>query len=149
MNIRTATPADAPTITDFNLRLARETEELELDLKTVTAGVDGLLCDSSRGVYFVAEIDGQIAGQLCITYEWSDWRNGNIWWIQSVYVKQEFRGRGIFSSLCGHLEKLAAQEKDVCGLRLYMEKDNERARRAYEKLGLRQTHYVVFEKMLR
>jgi GNAT superfamily N-acetyltransferase len=148
MRIRLAIPADAPVITDFNIRLAKETEHVDLDVKTVTAGVGHLLNDSARGLYFIAEIAGRIAGQLCITYEWSDWRNGNFWWFQSVYVDAEFRGRGVFAALCAHVESLARRQPDVCGLRLYMEQDNTRARRAYHKLGLKQTHYQVFEKLL-
>ena len=108
-----------------------------------------LIRKPARGVYFLAQLDGQVAGQLCLTYEWSDWRNGNFWWIQSVYVRKEFRGRGIFSALFRHVQALARKDKEVCGLRLYMEQDNHRARRAYEKLGFKQTHYQVFEKLLR
>jgi GNAT superfamily N-acetyltransferase len=148
MKIRRALASDAATITEFNIRLAEETENLRLDPQTVASGVRALLEDFARGVYFVAEHDGRVVGQLCITYEWSDWRNGNFWWIQSVYVNKEFRGQGVFATLFAHVQALARKQKDVCGLRLYMEKDNERARRTYEKLGLNQTHYLVFEKMI-
>src|SRR5689334_19875616 len=97
MKIRKAISSDAPVITDFNLRLARESEALELDLGTVTQGVAALFKDPSKGIYFVAETsETGMVGQLMITYEWSDWRNGTIWWIQSVYVKDEFRGAGVF-----------------------------------------------------
>jgi GNAT superfamily N-acetyltransferase len=120
-----------------------------LDLETVRRGVAALLKDPAKGIYFVAEHKSRVVGQLCITYEWSDWRNGNFWWIQSVYVEQEFRGRGIFASLFEHVQKLARERTEVCGLRLYMEKDNERARGVYQKLGLKQTHYQVFEKIIR
>ncbi len=161
MKIRKAVLSDAEVIAQFNINLARETEHLQLDPKTVLAGVKALLRDSAKGIYFVAEAGTentgrgrkktrtQIAGQLCITYEWSDWRNGNFWWIQSVYVRQELRGRGIFAALFEHVQALARREKDVCGLRLYMEQDNERARRAYQKLGMKQTYYRVFEKLAR
>lgn len=149
MKIRKAVLSDAKVIAEFNINLARETEHLRLDLKTVSAGVKALLKDTAKGIYFIAEDGGEIAGQLSITYEWSDWRNGNFWWIQSVYVKEEFRGRGIFAALFEHVQALARREKDVRGLRLYMEKDNERARRAYQKLGLKQTYYQVFEKLVR
>jgi GNAT superfamily N-acetyltransferase len=147
MKIRRAILSDAPTIAEFNLRLAEETEHLRLDPQTVAAGVKALLEDPAKGVYFVAEHERQIVGQLCITYEWSDWRNGTFWWIQSVYVQKEFRGRGVFASLFEHVQNLARGQGDVCGLRLYMERDNDMARRAYEKLGLNQTHYLVFEKI--
>jgi GNAT superfamily N-acetyltransferase len=149
MKIRKPSPRDTAIIAEFNVKLAWETEHLRLDLKTVTAGVRALIKKPARGVYFLAERDGQVAGQLCLTYEWSDWRNGNFWWIQSVYVREEFRGRGIFSALFRHVQALARKQKEVCGLRLYMEQDNHRARRAYEKLGLKQTHYQVFEKLIR
>lgn len=149
MNIRTARLDDVPVITDYNLRLAKETENLELDLPTVTAGVKALVSEASRGTYYVAEAEGKVMGQLCITYEWSDWRNGNIWWFQSVYVQQEFRGQGVFTALFEHIESLARANPEVCGLRLYMEQENHRARRAYGKLGMEQTHYQVFEKLLR
>lgn len=147
MKIRKARPGDAPVIAEFNIRLARETEHLELDRKIVSAGVRALLKDPKKGVYFVAEEDGQLAGQLCLTYEWSDWRDGNFWWIQSVFVRKECRGRGVFSTLFSHVEARARRNRDIVGLRLYMEKDNHRARRAYAKLGLKQTYYQVFEKL--
>ena len=132
-------------IADFNLRLAEETENLRLDPERVRTGVAALLKDPSKGLYYVAEVDGMVAGQVMITYEWSDWRNGNIWWLQSVYVKQEFRRQGIFRALFKHLEELARQRDDVCGLRLYMHADNTRARRSYEELGMKHTKYEVFE----
>ncbi len=152
MNIRKAIKSDLSVIADFNIRLARETESLELDRETVHLGVAALLKDESKGIYFVAEgVAGHagVVGQLMITYEWSDWRNGNIWWIQSVYVKQEFRGHGVFKALFQHVEQLARSSPEVCALRLYMDKHNEPARRAYAKLGMTEGAYVVFEKGLR
>jgi GNAT superfamily N-acetyltransferase len=143
--IRTATPGDCAVVADFNARIAWETEKRRLDPKRVLAGVAGLLNNASRGTYYIAEVNGEIAGQLLITYEWSDWRNGNFWWIQSVYVAETFRGNGIFRALYGHVQALAKQQPDVCGLRLYMESDNVRARKAYEQAGLRRTNYEVFE----
>ncbi len=125
--------------------LALETEALRLEQSCVEAGVSALLADPSKGIYYVAEVDGQIAGQLMITYEWSDWRNGNIWWLQSVYVKPEFRRRGIFRKLFAHLHTLARNTPEVCSLRLYMHADNSTARRSYEQLGMKPTKYEVFE----
>jgi len=122
-----------------------ETEGLRLDPPLVKAGVSALLADPAKGIYFVAESSGMIAGQLMITYEWSDWRNGNLWWIQSVYVRQEFRRMGVFRGLFTHLEKLAREQPDVRSLRLYMHVDNFTARRTSEKLGMHQTKYEVFE----
>jgi GNAT superfamily N-acetyltransferase len=137
--------ADANTVADFNLRLALETEDLRLDPACVQAGVAALLADPNKGIYYVAEVDGDLVGQLMITYEWSDWRNGNLWWIQSVYVREDFRRKGIFRRLFKHLEELARAREEVRSLRLYMHAENGTARRSYEKLGMRQTHYQVFE----
>lgn len=146
MNIRKAILSDAGTIAEFNVRLARESENLGLDLNTVTKGVTALLNDPGKGVYFIAEDGSQVVGQLLITYEWSDWRNGHFWWIQSVFVKEEFRGRGVFTLLYEQVQRMAREQGNVCGLRLYVEQQNERARRAYLKLGFEQTHYQVFER---
>jgi ribosomal protein S18 acetylase RimI-like enzyme len=159
MNIRTAAQNDADVIADFNIRLAWETEALKLDPGVVRRGVEALFKDPGKGIYFVAEVKKQasakpdekqeIAGQLMITYEWSDWRDGNIWWIQSVYVKEEFRGQGVFRALFAHVQKLAEGAPEVCALRLYMDKHNDQARLAYGKLGMIEGSYVVFEKGLR
>ena len=134
---------------EFNSRMAWETENRRLDPERVRQGVAALLSDPAKGTYFLAEgqQDGTItvAGQLLITYEWSDWRNGNFWWIQSVYVAEEFRGRGVFRALFNHVHTLAKGRKDVCGLRLYMDAQNQTARQTYERLGLKQTDYELFE----
>jgi len=145
ITIRRAGLPDAPVLADFNLRLAEETEGLRLDPARVEAGVDALLKDPAKGVYYVAEVNGAVAGQLMITYEWSDWRNGNLWWIQSVYVKPEFRAQGVFRRLFAHLTTLAQAQKDVPALRLYVHADNARAHRSYENLGMKRTEYEVFE----
>ncbi len=145
IKIRPAKPGDAPTIAEFNRRLASETEELTLDAARVQAGVKALLSDSSKGIYYVAEIAGKLAGQLMITYEWSDWRNGNLWWIQSVFVDEKFRGAGVFKALFNHVRTLAEKEGNVPNLRLYVEEHNTRARQAYNKLGFKKTYYEVFE----
>jgi len=125
--------------------LALETEALRLDRARVEAGVLALLADLAKGVYFVAEVNGTLVGQIMITYEWSDWRNGNLWWIQSVYVKQEFRRVGVFRKLFAHVQTLALSTPDVRSLRLYMHSENATARRSYEKLGMKSTHYEVLE----
>lgn len=130
---------------DANLAMALETENRRLNPETVKAGVTSLLRDSSKGVYFVAECDGAVAGQLLITREWSDWRNGNFWWIQSVFVAEKLRGRGIFRGLFDHVLALSKSRKDVCGVRLYVEKSNSRARQVYARLGLERTAYEIFE----
>ena len=130
---------------DFNLRLADETEHIQLEPERLKAGVDALLRDRGRGLYYLAEANGAIVGQVMITYEWSDWRNGNIWWLQSVYVHPQFRGRGVFKALFGHLQQLAATAGGVSALRLYMHAENSRARACYERLGMAETKYQVFE----
>ena len=129
------------------LALADETENLKLDPARVTQGVRAVLADAGKGIYFIAEAEGRAAGQLLITYEWSDWRNGNFWWLQSVYVEKEFRSRGVFKKLFAHVAELARREKDVCGIRLYMDAHNENARQAYERLGMKQTNYELFEQV--
>ena len=132
-------------IADFNLRLAQETEDLRLDPACVRAGVEALLKDPGKGIYYLAEDERAVAGQLMITFEWSDWRNGNIWWLQSVYVEPRFRRAGVFRALFRHVQQSAARSPDVWGLRLYMHAENARARASYERLGMKQTQYQVFE----
>jgi GNAT superfamily N-acetyltransferase len=128
--------------------MARETEGLRLDPAKIYPGVAAVLRDSAKGLYFVAEAAGEVIGQVMVTYEWSDWRNGTIWWLQSVYVKPECRGKGVFRALFAHLESLARTSGEVCCLRLYMHFENLRARKSYEGLGMQKTHYEVFEKEL-
>ena len=107
--------------------------------------MDALLADNSKGTYYLAQVNGRIAGQLMITFEWSDWRNGNTWWIQSVYVRPDFRRQGVFTALFQHVANLARQSPEVCQLRLYMHGENATARRCYESLGMTRTPYEVFE----
>jgi ribosomal protein S18 acetylase RimI-like enzyme len=145
IKIRKAALADLSVISDFNVRLAQESESLALDAARVADGVRAVLTDSAKGMYYVAEVAGAVAGQVMITYEWSDWRNGNIWWIQSVYVKPEFRRAGVFRALFHHLHSLAETQKDVCTLRLYVHAENARACQSYERLGMARTKYEIFE----
>ena len=145
IHIRQATLLDSATIADFNSRMAWETEHRRLDPDRVQKGVTALLNDSSKGTYFIAESDDSIVGQLLITFEWSDWRNGTFWWIQSVYVTENFRGRGVFRSLFQHVQKLAKESRDVCGLRLYVEGGNDGAQGTYTRLGMKRTSYEIFE----
>jgi GNAT superfamily N-acetyltransferase len=145
ITIRQATPRDAAVIARFNSLMAEETEGRSLDPQRLHEGVEALLSDPSKGIYFLAESEGTILGQLMITHEWSDWRNGNFWWIQSVYVEKESRAKGVFKALYHHVHRLARADKTVCGLRLYVEKQNERAARAYERLGMKKAHYAMFE----
>jgi GNAT superfamily N-acetyltransferase len=145
MKIRKARLADAPVIAEFNARMAWETEHRRLNPDRVNRGVAGLLKDNNKGIYFVAEVGRRIVGQLLITYEWSDWREGTFWWIQSVYVTPEHRRRGIFRALFRHVHQMAKSRANVCGLRLYMHAKNRRARYAYESLGMKHSGYEVFE----
>ena len=143
--IRTATIDDAATIADFNTRLAEETEKTALDRETLFRGVQALLGDRTRGSYYVACADDTIVGQIMHTREWSDWRNGDIWWIQSVYVRLDHRRRGVFGSLYHHLKSLAESDPGVVGLRLYVEHDNLTAQATYERLGMAQARYRIME----
>lgn len=145
VSIRRAKVSDAPVIANFNFAIAKETEHLELDRKRLFRGVKALLVDRSKGFYIVAVVDGRVVGQLMITYEWSDWRNANFWWIQSVYVAAEFRGAGVFTALYRHIEKEARKHTSVCGLRLYVEHANTRAQKTYERLGMRKAEYGMYE----
>jgi GNAT superfamily N-acetyltransferase len=145
ITIRQATPRDAAVIARFNSLMAEETEGRSLDPQRLREGVEALLSDPLKGIYFLAESEGAILGQLMITCEWSDWRNGNFWWIQSVYVEKESRARGVFKALYHHVHRIARADKTVCGLRLYVEKQNEGAARAYEQLGMKKAHYEMYE----
>jgi ribosomal protein S18 acetylase RimI-like enzyme len=145
ISIRQATIADAPVVVRFNSLIATETESKTLDQTLLQKGVETILSDPSKGLYFLAEVDGTVIGQTMITYEWSDWRNGTFWWIQSVYVAQEGRGKGVFKSLYEHIHSLATSRTDICGLRLYVEENNTRARQTYERLGMEQSHYRMYE----
>lgn len=146
--IREARCADGPTIAAFNALMAEETEGKTLDPDLIGPGVQGVLEDETRGRYWVAEAGGEIVGQVMVTFEWSDWRNGNIWWIQSVYVPAAWRRKGVFTALYRHVESTAAAEPGVIGLRLYVEEDNTRAQQTYEALGMSRPSYLVMERML-
>lgn len=145
-SIRRAEPRDVEVIADFNLRLASETENLALDRATVTSGVARGL---SRAIYLVAaDPSGIVVGQLMLTKEWSDWRDADIWWLQSVYVRRDWRGGGVFASLLDHAAKLAHAEGVAC-LRLYVERGNATAQQVYLKRKFRDAHYAVMERDLR
>jgi len=146
--IRLARRDDAPAMVQFNQAMALETEGKTLDTQILTSGVSSVFDDQRKGFYAVAEAYGQIVGGLMITFEWSDWRNGWFWWIQSVYILPDFRGRKIYSLLYAFVKKEAEKQGDVCGFRLYVEKENERAQKVYEKLGMQKTYYFMYEEML-
>jgi GNAT superfamily N-acetyltransferase len=145
IEIRPATERDIEVITANNAALAMETEHRRLSPDIVRAGVSAALADPAKGRYFVAELAGQVVGQIMHTYEWSDWRNGCFWWIQSVYVVPSARGQGVFRRLFDHLRTLARAEPGVCGLRLYVERDNSRAQKTYRQCGLMDPGYFVME----
>ena len=144
--VRPATIHDAQTIIDFNLAMAMETEKLRLDPQVLSAGVRAALADPLKATYFVGECDGQLAGVLMITHEWSDWRNGDIWWIQSVYVHPDFRRHGVFKAMHHHVEQ-AAKGNGAIGLRLYVVHENQTAQKTYERLGMHLSEYVVMENL--
>lgn len=150
IHVRDACLDDADILVEGNARMAMETERLALDRTALSAGVRAALADPAKGSYFVAEwrASGRVtvAGQLLITYEWSDWRNGNIWWIQSVYVFPEFRRRGVFRALYAEVRRKAAAAGAV-GLRLYVEKANATGQATYRSLGMSVTHYQIMEEM--
>jgi len=143
--VRRATLDDIEFLVSGNARLAEESENLSLDLERLRTGIGTLLKDPSRGFYLIAETAGVRAGQMMITFEWSDWRNGVFWWIQSVYTVPEFRRRGVFRALYNHAGELAKQQGDVCGLRLYVEERNHRAQETYRRCGMKGTGYRVLE----
>jgi ribosomal protein S18 acetylase RimI-like enzyme len=147
MLLRPATAADAAVLADYNARLAEESEGKTLDRATLAAGVAAALADPHKGRYFVAELDGAVVGQLMLTTEWSDWRNGWIWWVQSVYVHPAARRRGVFRALYEHVRQAALAGPQVVGLRLYVEQDNERAQQTYARLGMDRTGYLVMERV--
>jgi ribosomal protein S18 acetylase RimI-like enzyme len=145
LQIRDATPADAQTVVEFNRLLALESEQKRLDVGVLARGVKLALERRELCRYFLAEFDGRIVGQTMITYEWSDWRAGMFWWIQSVYVLADCRGRGVFRALFRHLQGLAQAEPEVCGLRLYVEQHNAPALAAYQRLGLSPSGHLLYE----
>jgi ribosomal protein S18 acetylase RimI-like enzyme len=148
IRVRRANAADHAVLVEYNRRMAWETERKHLDDGVLSCGVSNALADAAKGFYLVAESDGTVVGQLMITSEWSDWRDGWFWWIQSVYVREDARRHGVFRALYEESVRLAKETGNVVGLRLYVERENQRAQRTYESLGMRNAGYFVFEKML-
>jgi ribosomal protein S18 acetylase RimI-like enzyme len=143
--IRPGGPGDAQAIVDFQLRMARETEDVELDRATVERGVAAVLADPAKGSYWVADRGGLAVGGLLTTFEWSDWRDGTVLWIQSVYVVVEERGRGVYRALYEHLRRRVEEDPGLKGIRLYVDRRNAAAQRVYERLGMTREHYELFE----
>ncbi|HIA14617.1 MAG TPA: N-acetyltransferase [Nitrospirales bacterium] len=145
ITIRHAAIDDVDTIAEYNIAMALETEGISLDLDRVTQGVRSVLHDPSKGFYILAGIESRVVGQMMVTFEWSDWRNGVFWWIQSVYVHPDHRRLSIFTQLYRHVERSAKETDDVCGLRLYVENENAIAQSTYQCLGMTQALYKVYE----
>ena len=148
LTIRRATVDDAETLARFNEAMAAETEDKTLDPDTVRAGVRAVFDKPEQAFYLVAERDDTIVGSLMITTEWSDWRNANFWWIQSVYVRPEARRAGVYTALHREVRRRARDADGVCGLRLYVERDNAAAQAVYKELGMDAPPYRMYEEML-
>lgn len=146
--IRTGEESDAAALTEFNIAMALETENKILTLEVVSNGVQTLLKNSQYGFYVIAEKSGEITGSLMVTTEWSDWRDGEFWWVQSVYVRRDCRRQGIYRRLYEYIKAKAAKRGNVCGFRLYVECDNAVAQQAYSKLGMSETFYKMFEELV-
>lgn len=145
MKVREAKPDDISFIVDFQVAMAKETENVELHRPTVELGVKAALNDPSKGKYYVTETKEKIIGSLLTTYEWSDWRNGTVLWIQSVYILPEFRRKGVYRNMYLHLKNKVGEDDKLKGIRLYADKSNTPAHKTYENLGMSPDHYVTFE----
>jgi ribosomal protein S18 acetylase RimI-like enzyme len=148
MKIRKATEKDIPVIIEYNRSMARETENHDLPVTIISEGVRNLFQHPEYGFYIVAEENGRVVGCLMITYEWTDWRNGLFWWIQSVYVHPEYRRKGVYRKMYQFIKAQAQNEKFVRGFRLYVEKENKIAQKTYISLGMAESRYLLFEELL-
>lgn len=147
IEIRRGRRKDASNIVDFQIRMAKEAEDLTLDRPTVEKGVQAVFHDPHKGAYWIAELDGKVVGCLLTVPEWSDWRNGTVLWIHSVYVIPSARRRGVFRMMYKNLKTRVEQSADLRGLRLYVERENERAQKTYNAMGMDGNHYKMFEWM--
>ena len=147
VSYRGAERTDVGDILEFQIAMARETEDVTLDRETCRRGIEAVFAAPSRGRYFVAETGGRVVASLLITYEWSDWRNGNVWWIQSVFVRPELRNQRIYGGLYEHVRGLATEDDSVKGVRLYVDRRNTRAQEVYRRCGMNGEHYLVYEWM--
>ena len=143
--VRNATVDDIERMAGWAVAMAWETEQKKLDPDTVRKGIRAVFDQPGRGCYFIADRNGEAAGTLMLTYEWSDWRNGDWWWIQSVYVAPAHRRQGVYAALYAHVKALAQASDNVCGLRLYVERENTPAQRTYTSLGMADAGYLMFE----
>ncbi len=147
MIIRVADDTDIPLLIEFQVSMAKETENVSLDRELLRAGMSALFADSAKGSYYIAEDQGTVVGCMMTTAEWSEWRNGTILWIQSLYVVPEYRRRGVYRSLYLHLQKKVEHDASLRGIRLYVDTHNRSAQEVYNKLGMNGDHYQVFEWM--
>ncbi len=148
MEIRIAKIEDAASLIEFNQAMALETEVKSLASETLRNGVEAVFRDEKKGFYVVAESENVIVGGLMVTFEWSDWRDKWFWWIQSVYILPEFRGQKVYRLLYEFVKEKAVERDDVCGFRLYVERENINAQKVYEKLGMEKSHYLMFEEAI-
>lgn len=145
MIVRKAETKDLAFIVEFQLAMAKETEFIDLNRPIVEKGVAAVLNDETKGAYYVAENEGKIVSSLLTTYEWSDWRNGTVLWIQSVFVRPEFRRKGVYRKMYAHIKELVQNSNNLKGIRLYADKSNHIAHKTYKNLGMSPDHYVTFE----
>ena len=147
MIIRRALAQDAAELAEFNTNTAYETEGIELIPEVISAGVKAIINNPQMGFYLVVELDNGIQASLMVTTEWSDWRNGIFWWLQSVDVRTQYRRQGLYRELYLRVKELAEQEPAVCGFRLYVDRENTRAQKTYQSLGMVETKYKMFEEL--
>lgn len=147
MIVREATPQDIPFLMDFQLKMALETENITLEISSLTQGIQKLFKDPTKGKYYVAVEGNEPVGCLMTTFEWSDWRNGTVLWIQSVYVEKAFRGKSVYKTMYSFIRKMVEEDPDLRGIRLYVDKTNQSAQKVYENLQMNGDHYTVYEWM--
>ena len=145
MNIRKALNKDIDVIARYNYNLAYETENKILNMNILTKGVEAIIKDENKGIYHVCDMNGEVVGQIMYTFEWSDWRNGTFLWIQSAYVNKEFRGMGVFKALYKFIRDIADNDNNICGIRLYVEKENTIAKKTYKNIGMKECNYYIYE----
>lgn len=148
ITIRSATPEDGRLLAGWAQAMARETEDKILPDAAIVPGIANGIANPALARYFIAELNGTPAGTLMLTEEWSDWRNGMWWWIQSVYVAPEYRRRGIYRALYAHVQAMAEADGRVCGIRLYVEDGNHIAQQTYAQLGMQDAHYRIYEHLI-
>ena len=145
--ITTGKVEDINAIAQFQVDMAQESEGTTLDIERVTKGVTAVMEDEYKGTYIIARAEGTPIGSLMLTREWSDWTNRWYWWIQSVYVRPEYRGKGAYRAMYAKIKEMAA-EQGVTHVRLYVDKTNFRAQQVYKKLGMDECHYLMYEEVL-